>query len=149
VSEAVPVLERALRQEPTSEFAYRSLWQALVATGRRAEAIQRLEAGVDSLPEAKSLTCPLARLLATTTGTSPADLDRAAQWAEACCQAQPNNPRQLDTLAAVRAAQHDFVRATETAREALSAARAGGRMNLARQIESHLHLYESGSSLTE
>ncbi|MHC4698726.1 MAG: tetratricopeptide repeat protein, partial [Planctomycetota bacterium] len=148
-AEGVPLLQRALEYYPANESAHRALWQGLVALGRREEAIRSLQAGRDVLPGARSITCPLAWLLATTPRRTFSEVQDAVQWAEECCEAGSGHPRDFDTLAAAYAASGDFLKAAEAARRAISMADARGRRDLQRQIEARLRLYEAGQPFVE
>ena len=148
-AEAVPVLRKALQQDAENEYAYRSLWQSLLALGRRAEAIGVLQAGQQALPGARSITCPLAWLLATTPQRTSVEIRDAVQWAKECCEAGSAHPRDFDTLGAAYAANGEFSKAAEAARRAISMAAARGQPGLQRQIEARLQLYEAGRPYLE
>jgi predicted Zn-dependent protease len=130
--------------------ALRALWQALVAVGRRTEAISTLQAAVDVLPQdPRSVVCPLAWLLATTPERTSEELARAVRWAEDCCDAPNAHARDYDTLAAAYAATGDFPKAVEAARRAIAIADARGYTVLRSQIEGRLRLYEAGRPFIE
>ncbi len=148
-AEAIPFLQNALKHDPANEYAHRSLWQSLMAVGRRADAIRTLQDALEVMPHAKSLTCPLAWLLATTPRTASSDIEKAIRWAQECCETAPGNARNFDTLAAAYAAGGDFERAVEAAREAVELATRRGRIPLRRQIEARLRLYESGKPFVQ
>jgi arylsulfatase A-like enzyme/Tfp pilus assembly protein PilF len=148
-AEAIPLLQKALQNDPANEYAHRSLWQSLLGVGRRADAIGSLQAALQALPDAQRLRCPLAWLLVTTPGVASGDITNAIRWAKECCESEPSNARNFDALAAAYAAGGDFVRAAQTAREAIGLADKRGRVGLRRQIEARLRLYESGQPFVE
>ena len=148
-AEAIPWLQQAVEYDPANEFAHRSLWQALVGVGRRAAAIQALRNAREVLPDAAPLKCALARLLATTPGMTPADIDEAIHLARQCCAAGATNAMNLDTLAAAYAAKGEFSQAVETARQAIAVAGQRGQGGVQRQIEDRMRLYESGRPYVE
>jgi superkiller protein 3 len=147
--EAAPLLEQALVHDPANEHAHRSLWQALSAAGRRADAMRRLEQAHELFPGSQAFTCPLAWFVATTPNTPQHDLRKALEWSRSCVAAEPGDARNLDILAAAFAATGDYSSATETARRALSAVTATEQENMRSAIEARLRLYESGQPFVE
>jgi choline-sulfatase len=147
--EAVPLLERALAVEPRNENTHRVLWKALMGSGRRTDALRALEKANELFPAVRAFSCPLAWYRATTPQTPRDELDRAIEWAKACCEAAPGNARNFDVLAAAYAASGDFRRAVETAQHAMQLVAGSGPENLRRAIEARLQLYRSGRPYVE
>ena len=141
-SEAAPLLQRALVHEPRNEHAHRGLWQALLGAGRRADAIRSLGLAQETFPDAAVFRCPLAWFRVTARDATPTQVSQAIEWATACAQGDPGNPRSFDTLAAAHAANGDFDRAVAAAGRALQIVSAAGRENLRGPIEARLRLYE-------
>ena len=145
VTEAVPHFERALQLKPDSAEAHNNLGLALVKQGKWHEAIPQYERALQLNPDYAEAGCNLAWLLATCREAqfrNPAEALRRAQRARELTQSRV--PEVLDTLAAAQAAGGDFVRAVETAKQAMELATGAGNPNLARAIQSRLQLYQAG-----
>ncbi|MCH8147211.1 MAG: sulfatase-like hydrolase/transferase [Planctomycetes bacterium] len=148
-SEAIPFLETALLDEPANEFAHRSLWQCYRAIGRRDDAVRALRAAKKALPGPSLIQCSLAWMLATAPAPSAEDTENAVRWAQECCEMLPVNVRHFDALAAAYAAQGEFEKAADVARQALAMAAKAGQLGVKGQIEARLGLYESGRPFVE
>jgi len=147
--ESLGPLLRALQLDPTNEFIYRSLWQALAATGKRAEAIALLRDAHLRFPDKPTFVCPLARLLAVTPGLSVADRNEGLRLARRCAESDPKTPQMLDTLSIALAAVGSFDEAIGIALKALELARMQNDAAQQRLIESHVQRYRTGGTVVE
>ena len=124
-------------------YLYNTLGRPADAVGQLREAVRR--GGND----AQSLNL-LARALATHPEDSVRSGAEAVQMAEkAASLTGSREPAVLDTLAAAYAEAGRFADAVGTARKALDLARGANQADLARQIESHLRLYENSQPYRE
>ena len=147
--EAIPFLEAALRNDPASEFAHRSLWQCYRAVGRRDDAVLALRTAKKVLPWPSPIQCSLAWLLVTAPAPNAEDVKNAVQWAQECCEMLPENVRHFDALAAAYAAHGEFEKAAEVARQAMAMAGRQGPPSLQGQIAARLQLYQAGRPFVE
>ena len=148
-AEAVGPLLRALAQEPDNEFIYRSLWQALVATGKRKEAIALLRDAQRRFPNKQPFVCPLARLLAVTPGLGAADRTEGLQLAQVCAGTAPDSAEMLVPLALAFAANGDFAKAIGTAEVARRRFEAANKPDELRRIDGYLEAFRAGRAVNE
>lgn len=142
--EATTLLRRALEQDPAYGPAHQVLWQALIADGQRLAAIEALRQACRVTPSELSLQRHLAGLLATTPQLGSAGQAEALELAERLVRSDPDAPENLDALGLAHAANGDFARACELARQALALAQQQGKLPLAEQIALRLRAYEAG-----
>ena len=138
--------DRLLAVDPKNPEAHNARWQALVAEGRRDEAVSALRDSLTVLPDDWSLTCSLAWQLAVGPGQDAAAAEEAIRLAEAAVRVKPS-PRSLDTLAVAYASAGLFDKAVETAHRALE--RAGGSDQARQKINARLALFEAGQPFKE
>ena len=116
---------------------------ALVRVRRYAEALERLEAGVQALPEDRPLRHALARVLSA----APVDEVRDGQRALAICQALVNEEPSLQhvatfAMAAAETGQMDV--AVQWQEAAIGAVKRTGRSDLLPTLEENLSRYRNG-----
>ena len=149
-NEAISHYERALQLKPDSAAAHNGLGSALARQGKWQAAISHYERALQLQPDCAQAECNLAWLLATCREAQFRNPAAALRWAQRARElTQSRVPEVLDTLAAAQAAGGDFARAVETAKQALDLATAAGNPNLAREIQSRLHLYQAGQPFCE
>ena len=118
---ALPLFEKSLDLKPDPAVRF-ELANALRHARQYEDAIQQYRAVLEKVPSPTVLN-NLAWLLATATDASVRDGAEAVRLAEQACQATSRKaPRILGTLAAAYAEQGDFVRAVESAKEAIERA---------------------------
>ncbi|MCK4341943.1 MAG: sulfatase-like hydrolase/transferase [Phycisphaerae bacterium] len=142
--EAVDLLEQALQYDPKYAAAQRAYWVALRNVGRRREAVSALRRALEVLPNDRKLRYELGWLLASAREAELRDGAEAVRLAKLCCEVDPNDPRNLDLLAAAYAETGNFAQAVETARQALRLANRAGEPQVRQHIAARLRLYESG-----
>ena len=124
------------------------LARGLERIGRIEEAIAELRTALAAGPDHAPALDALALLRAAYGDARLRDGAEALRLATRACGLTANTePRYLDTLAAAQAEAGHFLEARESAERALTLARAGAEGGLAREIESHLALYEHGLPL--
>lgn len=145
LEEAIARYGMALQIGTDDAAAHDGMARALAAQGKTGDAIEHLSAAAELAPDnAKTLNI-LAWTLATAGEARYRDGARAVELSlRACALTRTPHPQLLDTLAAAYAETGDFARAAETARRAAALARSAGRMDIAREIEGRLELYDRG-----
>jgi len=116
---------------------------ALVRVRRYAEALERLEAGVQALPEDRPLRHALARVLSA----APVDEVRDGQRALAICQALVNEEQSLQhvaTFAMAAAETGQMGTAVQWQEAAIGAVQRTGRSDLLPTLEENLSRYRKG-----
>jgi protein O-mannosyl-transferase len=143
--EAAAFLNEALKTSANQAEVYVKLGTAYTKLGKREQAFQNLTKSLDLDPNNIDALNNLAWLLATVDDVSIQDANRAIKLAERACElTRHKDPEYLDTLAAAYAAAGRFDDAVTTARQAVDFARAGGREELANEIQNRMKLYQSG-----
>ncbi|HUI08151.1 MAG TPA: tetratricopeptide repeat protein [Verrucomicrobiae bacterium] len=146
--EATEHFRQAIRLMPAFGDAYVQLAKLLSKNGRFSEAIAVLKSGLTTNPPNPAVANDYARLLVNCPVAELRNTTEAIRIAEALVKASgPKQPEPLDTLAAAYAEAGRFEEAGTAAREAVAAAQAMGKTNLAAQISSRLALYENHQSL--
>ncbi len=141
--EAVELLRTSLQHDPRYEAAHRALWVTLRYASRWREAIDALHAALAVLPNDRSLMFELAWLLASAPDARLRDGAEALRLAKICHDASPDDPRNLDVLAAAYAELGDFAQAISTARRALSLAEQSQQPAMAQHIAARLTSYSA------
>ncbi len=145
MNEAVDECERALQIQPDFDQAHYNLGVILVRQDKLPEAARHFEEALRINPDYLHAQINLAWLLATQSPADGGDPVRALALAQRACALADNRTAQsLDTLAAAYAANNRFNDAVTTAQQAISLARAAGRLQLAGQIEGRLESYRVG-----
>ncbi len=143
--EAVVSLRSAARIHPTDPRPYKHLATILKNRGAFREAIAVMREAVTHLPEDAAIANRLAWLLATCPNEECRKPAEALTLARRCCAMTENRvPQAMDTLATALAANHLFDEAVRVAGEAMALARARGRDDLVREIESRLEMFRRG-----
>ncbi|HUW59158.1 MAG TPA: tetratricopeptide repeat protein, partial [Planctomycetota bacterium] len=141
--EAVAHFRKAVAADPDDVRTHRSLGNALLNQGKLAEGRDVLSSGLEKFPDDTVLSATLAWILAAAPDERLRDGERAVRTAERALQgAEPPSAELLDALAAAYAEVGRFTKAVETARQAVSAARAEHKSTFARLIEERRQLYE-------
>lgn len=139
IDEAIVQWERALDLEPDSAATHNNLAYALSQKGRMREALAHYESAVRLKPDYAQALDSLAKLLGTLVPADGGDPNRAIELASRACSLTGNREAgYLETLAVSYAAAHRHDEANKAARQAIDAARAAGRPDLAREIESRM-----------
>ncbi|MCJ7729085.1 MAG: tetratricopeptide repeat protein [Sedimentisphaerales bacterium] len=143
-NEAIEYFNEAIRETPNQAEIYENLGQAYKQLGRYKPAVQNLTKAVklkyNNRPDVLNA---LAWLLATAGDVSAQDANRAVEYAQHACELTGHRePHFLDTLAAAYAAGGSFEDAVRTAQQAIDAAKAGGREDLAGEIKNRMELYK-------
>jgi len=145
LNEAIEHLNEALRITPDQAAVYVNLSIAYTKLGKYEQAIQNWTRAVELEPTIADILKNPAWLLATAGNVSAQDADRAIEFARRACElAGYKEPELLDTLAAAYAAAGRFEDAVRTAQQAIDAAKAGGREDLAGEIKNRMELYKTG-----
>jgi tetratricopeptide (TPR) repeat protein/mono/diheme cytochrome c family protein len=145
--EAASHYRHVIARDPTNLDARAKLARALTQLGQRAEAVTEYRRARSIDPDLRSGLLDFAWLLATAPEPqlrNPAEAIALARRAEAIVGA--DHPLVLDTLAAAYAADGQFERAVETARQAVARARASADLLVASragQIEARVRLYQA------
>ncbi|HZV34056.1 MAG TPA: tetratricopeptide repeat protein, partial [Verrucomicrobiae bacterium] len=139
-----------LHEQPDYLEAHFNLALTLSQNGHAAEAIPHYRAVLRLKPGLVPGMERLAWLLATNPDASIRDGAEALRLASLAVQSgQSNDAQALDILAAADAENGKFAEATEAARKALGAARAGKHDSVAAQIQKRLELYSTGKPYRE
>jgi Flp pilus assembly protein TadD len=122
---------------------------ALEQLGRHREAVARYREALAIDGNAPETLNALAFLLASRPGQTGAgrretDAAEAVLLARRACDATPDDPSFLDTLATALAATGDYPSAVEVADRAMGLAEARGDAPLAAEIRGHRDLFEAG-----
>ncbi len=137
-------LRRALELD-ANRPAYAMLAEALIATGRYAEAKRVYQDGIEALPGQIELRFRLAWLLATSTNARVRDGNAALKIAEEGLKSKADSVALLDAKAAALAELGRFDEAIEAANQALGLlGKSRNELSLRRAIGSRIRSYESG-----
>lgn len=141
--DAVSLFERAVNETSDNALAQINLGVALYFRGEVDRALKHFQ-------EARCLNSPdslngLAWVMATTGNPKFLNGAKAVELATTANElTQYKQPAYLDTLAAAYAAAGSFSEAIKAARQALELARHTGKIDLARDIQTRLSLYQQG-----
>jgi Flp pilus assembly protein TadD len=145
LNEAIEHFNEALRITPDQAAVYVNLSIAYTKLGKYEQAIQNWTRAVELEPTIADILKNPAWLLATAGNVSAQDADRAIEFARRACELGGYKEAELlDTLAAAYAAAGRFEDAVRTAQQAIDAAKAGGREDLAGEIKNRMELYKTG-----
>ena len=144
-NEAIVHLDEALRINSNQPDVYVNLGLAYSQLGRYAPAVRNWTRAAELKPNSAEILNNLAWLLATASDASVQDANKAIELAQRACELTGNEKAGiLDTLAAAYAASGRFEDAARTAQQAINAAKAGGREELAGEIQNRMELYKEG-----
>jgi tetratricopeptide (TPR) repeat protein len=143
--EAITYLNEALRINADQVEVYINLGKAYSQLGKYEPAIQNWTKAVELKPNNTDALNNLAWVLATIDEAWVEDANRAIEYAERACELTGyKEPVFMDTLGAAYAAGGRFEDAVRTAQQAIDAAKAGGREDLAGEIDNRIKLYQAG-----
>jgi tetratricopeptide (TPR) repeat protein len=143
--EAIAQLNEAAQIKPDRAEVYVNLGTAYTQLGRYEQAIQNWLRAVQLDANNADTLNNLAWLLATAGNITVQDANKAIEFAQRACELKGyNEPEFLDTMGAAYAAGGRFEDAIKTAQEAVNAAKARDREDLAGEIEKRIKLYQSG-----
>ena len=143
-SEALPLLEQALKLNPDRSQIVLLVASALNLAGRSTEGVAVLEKFLRNNPGAHDLANHLAWTYATHSDSKVRDEKRALQLAQdLAAKTGRRNPRVLDTLAAAYANMGDYAEAEKIARQARVMANASGISALAKNLTARMAFYQS------
>ncbi len=141
---AIVHLRRSMALRPSDPRPSKRLAGILASDLEYEGAIGVLRAAMRRLPDDASIADRLAWLLATCPVASLRDPHEALRLADEVCRRTGSSvPQALDTRAAALAGLGRFAEAVAAAGEALALATAGGKADLAAEIESRLAIYRS------
>ena len=142
---ALPELQRAVAIRPHFASGEEALASTFEALGEYQTAVTHWRKAQSIDASRTSAMLGLAWLLATAPDASVRDGREALSWAKSASGlVAPNDPGALDTLAAAYAEDGQFMRAVDTALQAIARAQAQGDNALAGAIRDRLQLYRSG-----
>ena len=142
--DSIEPLTKAIQMDPTFNGARFNLANSLLQLRRPKEALQQLEAALRNQPDDPEAAKNLAWLLATSPDDSIRDGARAVELAEKSnAQTKQANAAILTTLSAAYAERGNWLKAKETAQEALEIATASGEATLAQGIRAYISLYQT------
>jgi tetratricopeptide (TPR) repeat protein len=152
--EAIECFNKALQTSPDQIYfqteIYVNLAVAYTKLGNYELAIKNRNKAMELKSDAPPVLNDLAWLLATAGDASVQDANRAVEFARRACELTGyKKPDFMDTLAAAYAAAGRFEDAVNTAKQAIDAAKAGNQNDLAKQIQSHMKLYQAGQPYRE
>ena len=142
VEESLAHYLEVLRLAPAVSQAGFGYAMGLVRLGRYREARDRLERDARSFPDQPGIAHALARLLAAAPDDQVRDGERALRLVGELAKAQPRTPVLAETMAMALAEVGRFEEAAQWQSEALDAARAAGRTDMAAQLSANLRLYQ-------
>jgi tetratricopeptide (TPR) repeat protein len=143
--DAVRLFEHALRVTGNNALAQGALGEALYFRGEVDRALGHFQEAIRLDPP--NGLAGLAWVMATTSNPQFRDGAKAVRLAKLANQiTNYKQPEMLDTLAAAYAEAGNFSEAISTAQWAVELARAGGRTDLAREIEPRVALYRQGQA---
>ena len=152
--QAVPYLSEAIRLKPEYTAANMNMGAALIKSGKSAEAVTYYENVLRNQPDFTAAMPQLAWILAAHPDPLVRNGKRAVEIAEHLCRAVPDNPNDLDVLAAAYAETGDWQAAADADKRAITSCRRmldtlpldlQGRKNLTDAMtvmQSHLRSYE-------
>jgi cytochrome c-type biogenesis protein CcmH/NrfG len=118
--QAVPYLSEAIRLKPEYTVANMNMGAALIKSGRCDEAVIYYESALRSQPGFTDAMPQLAWILAAHPDPRIRNGKRAVDIAERLCRMVPDNPNDLDVLAAAYAETGDWRAASESGQRALA-----------------------------
>lgn len=142
---AVENYNKALQLKPDYADAHYNLGCLYYRQGKVELAVSHWTQTALLKPDFVEVLTNLAWILATTQNDNIYNPDEAVKYAKQACEL--TNHEQigtLDTLAIAYAAASRFEQAIETAKRAIELAKAGGKKDLAEEIQKRLELYEAG-----
>ncbi|MDD5063915.1 MAG: tetratricopeptide repeat protein [Phycisphaerae bacterium] len=143
--QAAEQFAEALRLDPNYVEARVSLARILLEAGQVLPAIGHYYKILQLEPDNIDALNNLGWFLATTKDTSIANSAEAIKLAQHACELTKYEQAELlDTLAAAYASAGKFNEAAETAEKAVKSAEAGGKKELADEIQKRLELYKAG-----
>ncbi|MGA2914653.1 MAG: tetratricopeptide repeat protein [Sedimentisphaerales bacterium] len=144
-NEAIWCFNELLKNKQDSAEVYVNLGIAYNKLGKYRPAIQNWTRAVEIEPNSTGVLNNLAWLLATTSGNSVQDANKAIEFAQHACELTGyKDINILDTLAAAYAAAGRFNDAITTAQQAVNIAKASGQENLISEIQNRIELYKTG-----
>ncbi len=150
LDEGIVHLRRAIELRPEYVSAHRNLGETYALQHRLADALAHYAKALERRPDDVSLLNRISWIHATSSDARIRDGIRALALAERAVRlTRRRDPDSLDSLAAALAELGQFDKAQAVAREALSAARAGGNERLSRGLEQRLALYVRGQRYRE
>ena len=145
VDQAVAHFEKALSIRPNSAEVHNNLGIALLSQGKVDQAIAHYREAIRLNPNYPQAFDGLARLLAMAPNQKFRDGATAVQMAERANQLTGyRQPEMLDTLAAAYAEAGRFPEAIQASQKALDLAYSADMIELAKDIESRMRLYQAG-----
>jgi tetratricopeptide (TPR) repeat protein len=148
--EGIAYLNEVLPNSADKWNIYSNLGTAYLLQGKTELAIQSWKKAVKIKPDDVRNLNNLAWLLATRDNVSTEDINKSIEFAQHACElTEYKKPQFLDTLAAAYAAAGKFPDAIVAAEKALNAARAEGKEDMARDIQSHLECYQTSQPYRE
>ena len=143
--EAITHLNEALRTNKGQGDVYGNLGMAYMQVGKNDLAVKNLTKAVELEPNNIDALNNLGWLLAAAGDVSAQDANRAVKYAQHACELTGyKKPDFLDTLAVAYAAAGRFEDAINTAKQAISVAKAAGKEELVGDIQKRIKLYEAG-----
>lgn len=146
--EAIPVLERVLKQFPKRHDIAVQLGNLHQALGQDTKAIAQYRAALEAKPTDFEALNQLCWAYATSAQPSARNPRQAMALAQTIAQRYGNNAHALDTVAAALAAAGQWERATQTAQRALALAQQRRDPRLVRDLQARLKLYQSRKPFT-
>jgi superkiller protein 3 len=134
---------RLVAADPKNVLARTEEAEALIAAGRHAEALERLEAGLLVLPQSAELGNLLARLLATAPDPALRDGERALELAKSLFEAIPSLDH-AETVAMAMAEEGRFEEAVDWQRKIIAQAEKEGRADELPRLRRNLERYRQG-----
>ncbi|MHC4625094.1 MAG: tetratricopeptide repeat protein, partial [Planctomycetota bacterium] len=149
-NDAITHFSEALQLKDDYVDAHLQLAYSLFTVGRIQPAIEHFHRVLQLHPDHTEALNALAWVLATSNDTDKQKSAQAVRFAERACEITGyRNAGALDTLAAAYASAGRFPDAIRTAEQAIDAARADSKEELAQQIQDRLLLYEAGRRYRE
>ncbi|UCG34147.1 MAG: tetratricopeptide repeat protein [Phycisphaerales bacterium] len=143
--EAAEQYEQVLRRDSSDTAAREGLARALIASGRRTEAVRVIREGIGAGHADTRLILLLARQLAMSADPEVRDGPEAIRLAEELVHATPEPTAQmLAVLAAAYAEAGRFEDAVQTCQEAMERARQAGAEVLLERLRERIELYRAG-----
>jgi tetratricopeptide (TPR) repeat protein len=145
VDQAVAHFEKSLNIQPNSPEVHNNLALALLSQDKVDQAMVHYQEAIRLNPNYPEALDGLARLLATARNQKIRDGATAVQMAERANQLTGyGQPEMLATLAAVYAEAGRFPEAIQASQKALDLAYSANMIELAKDIESRMRLYQAG-----
>ena len=149
VDQAVAHFEKSLNIQPNSPEVHNNLALALLSQDKVDQAMVHYQEAIRLNPNYPEALDGLARLLAMARNQKIRDGATAVQMAERANQLTGyRQPEMLDTLAAAYAEAGRFPEAIQASQKALDLAYSANMIELAKDIESRMRLYQAGRPST-